>query len=364
MAKKVDLRGKNASRNVAGRETIQNSAAFQALVGKTKEVINNSKGKPLQNKKISYTDNEVNSVVDKIVGSNSVSANYEKIPLSKLKAAPIEWNYFSALSNEKKALMAESIYYNGLLQPIIVRSLNKDNTEYEILAGHHRTEAFAVLREITNDSQYDQIDAKVFPFGALTDTQAREIVEDTNFIQRGNLSAKDKALCIYNKAQALRFRGAKGDIMGLVADHFGITRTTVFFWKKIVDLIPDFERFFSEGNINIISAAKIAGFPPAVQEQLYQHKELVTNESISKIKASDDPGEILNKLKKFSEPNAGNYYGNIIESKISQSGITITTDKQPPASMKAILLYIPEKKLSVFQKKYGEYIIEEKLNTN
>lgn len=363
MAKKLDLRGKNSSRNKAGKETIQNSAAFQAVVEQTKAAITSKQPKPSQAKydmEPAVNAKDVDSVIDKIAGENTARTEYKSIPTSSLVPAPPEWNYFSSLSEEKKSLMAESIYYNGLLQPIVVRSLNENNTEYEILAGHHRTEAYAVLFEVTGDKKYLRIDARVFPYKALTDEQAREIVEDTNFVQRGNLSARDKALCIYNKAKALRAREVKGDIMDMVAGHFGITRTTVFHWKKLVDLIPEFSDYFAEGHINILAASKLAGFPPAIQEELYKHKELVTNESMATIKAKDDPAEVLEKLKKFATKQKGNYYGNIVKSDTNNSKLTITVDKLPPASMQPVLLYIPEKKLDVFRKKYGEYIISQK----
>jgi ParB family chromosome partitioning protein len=357
LTKKIDLRGNNSARNEVETKMINDS--LNGVVQMTKKAISKKKEKP-NTSTISASSSEVDHVIDKIVGNTKIMAEYKVIPVSSLVAAPIEWNYFSALSDEKKTLLAESIYYNGLLQPIIVRSLNKDNTSYEILAGHHRAEAYNVLYEITGDKQYTKIEAKIFPFKALTDAQAREIVEDTNFVQRGNLAAKDKAMCIYNKAKALRSRGVKGDIMDMVAGHFGITRATVFFWKKIVDLIPEFNDMFSEGKLTLVNAAKLASFPPKIQKQLYENKEYVTNETLSKIKAKDDPSEVLDKLKKASLPNAGNFYGNIIQSETKDSKFTITVDTPPTPSLKPILLYLPEKKLNAFQKKYGEFVLTEK----
>ena len=357
MAKKLDFRGNNDARNEVETKTINN--ALDGVVQMTKKAI--SKGKSENNpQKSTVSVANVDSVVDKIVGDHNIVAEYKIIPMDQLQPAPIEWNYFSSLSDEKKTLMAESIYYNGLLQPIIVRSLNKDNTKFEILAGHHRTEAYNVLYEITGDKKYREIEAKVFPYKSLTNEQAREIVEDTNFVQRGNLSAKDKALCIYNKAKALKNRGVKGDIMDMVAGHFGIDRSTVFFWKKIVDLIPEFSDMFSEGKITLVTAARIASFPPGIQKQLYENKEYVTNETMAKVRAKDDPSEILDKLKKASLPNAGNFYGNIIKSETKDSKYTITVDTPPTPSLKPILLYLPEEKLNAFNKKYGEFVLTEK----
>ena len=358
MAKnKLDLRGKNASRNEAGRETIQNSATFQAVVDKTKDMLRQEPSSPA-----AVTPSaEIDSVVEKIVGS--AIADYKKIPTKSLVAAPIEWNYFSALSEEKKALMAESIFHNGLLQPIIVRSLDPAGNQYEILAGHHRAEAYSVLYTITGDPKYLEIEARVFPYQALTDAQAREIVEDTNFVQRGDLSARDKAACVYNKAKSLKERGEKGDVMTKVAEHFGINRSTAFSWKKLVDLIPDFADYFAKGNINIITASKIAGFPKQVQEELYRHLDLITNESMKKVKSKEAPEEIIPKLQKFLLPNAGNHYGHITAfKKEPDASFFIHVDKAPSDSMRPILVYLPNKKFDAFQKKYGEYIIGEKEN--
>ena len=44
----------------------------------------------------------------------------------------------------------------------------------------------------------------VYDYGAINDDQAQEIISDTNFVQRSNLPARDKALCIYNKMKMLK----------------------------------------------------------------------------------------------------------------------------------------------------------------
>lgn len=70
---------------------------------------------------------------------------FTKLNRNSLQAPPQEWNKFDAISEDKRALMAESIYRNGLMQPIVVRAINKENTRFEILAGNTRNSIYDVL---------------------------------------------------------------------------------------------------------------------------------------------------------------------------------------------------------------------------
>ena len=142
-----------------------------------KKAVQESIQNTIQSKAVSAPekDTSVESILENIAGS---SGSYQKIPRSELIATPAEWNQFSSISREKKILMAESIYRNGLQQPIVVRKLS--DHEYQILAGNTRNEIFGILYDLTGNDFYLSIDAKVYDINELSDDQAREIASDTN----------------------------------------------------------------------------------------------------------------------------------------------------------------------------------------
>ena len=66
----------------------------------------------------------------------------------------------------------------------------------------------------------------------------------------------------------------------------------------------------------------------------------------------------MQKLQRAALPNAGRNLGHITSFKTNEDKTcTITINKAPDKDMKPILLYLPEKKLQSFTKKYNEYIL-------
>ena len=98
----------------------------------------------------SRSKRDVDTVLTEIAGT---AGRFMRIPRAKLLPTPAEWNPFSQVSQEKKVLMADSIYRTGLQQPIVVRSMDEDGSAYQILAGNTRTEIFGILYELTGDEK-------------------------------------------------------------------------------------------------------------------------------------------------------------------------------------------------------------------
>ena len=109
--------------------------------------------------------------------------------------------------------------------------------------------------------------------------------------------------------------GLKGDLMGLVADQFGIARATVFFWKKLINLIPKFDAMFTAGDINLISASKIATFSQKTQLEMYKHKDLITNKNLRKLKAKTPDEDVVKILVGMKKKFSLNFFTNILSLK-------------------------------------------------
>ena len=220
----------------------------------------------------------------------------KKIPRSKLKPAPEEWNFFSKPDKKKLLMLAESIYYNGLLQPIIIREMNQEGSIYQILAGHSRNEAYDVLYDVTEDSKYLEIEAIIFKYGSINDIQAEDIICDTNFMQRGNLPAREMAKCVFLKAKRLKEQhhyGA-GSIADKIAEEYKIKRTSVFFWKKLVNLIDEIQDLVDNRRITLKNAYKLASLSQEDQKRLFDEcSNYISNESVRSINTKDSIENII-----------------------------------------------------------------------
>lgn len=294
-------------------------------------------------------------VLEEIAGEHGT---YKLVPTTFLESTPAEWNKFTPVSDEKKVLMADSIYRNGLQQPIVVRKL--DRKRYQILAGNTRTEIYRILHNLTQDEKYFSIPAIVYDEGQISDDQAKEIVSDTNFVQRAELSKSDRAFAIHTKVESLRKRGTRA-ALDKVAEEFNLERTSVFYWDKIFNLIPQFFEMYENDEIDTKAAARLGCFPVGIQEDLYKEKDLLTSEVIMKISANTMPGKVLDKLHavldKMSQPKPQLARGSY-SIRNTSSGYNITVQGKMEEDRKPVLLFLPKKKLKSFTKKYEDFILD------
>lgn len=298
---------------------------------------------------------DVNTVLFDVIGSHG---EFRSIPLNLLVPTPDEWNRFTPISDEKKVLMADSIYRNGLQQPIVVREA--EDGIFQILAGNTRTEIYRLLLDLTHKDLYKSIPAVVYKHGTITDDQAREIVSDTNYIQRAELSKSDRAFAIHTKAEALRKSGIK-KVFEKVAEDFNLKRSSAYYWDSIFKLIPEFFQLYENDQLDIKASARIGGFPENVQRKLYEERDILTNEIIMKIPANTYPElvikklhEIIDEMSRPVQKTQGNW--SIHD---TSSGYSITIYGKQESDRKPVLLFLPEKKLKGFMKKYDEYILHQ-----
>ena len=312
---------------------------------------------------VQETSARTDKVLQDIAGN---TGDYSLLPLSVLTPTPDEWNQFSSISNEKKVLMADSIYRNGLQQPIVVRALDKDSTTYQILAGNTRKSIYEVLYEITQDEKYLSIDCKVYGYNELSDDQAREIASDTNYVQRANLTGRDKSFAVRTKLNILKKRGEK-QILEKAAEQMGMKRTAAFSWNKMANLIPAFFDMFDEGRISQKAATRIAAWSHEVQHELYQQADFITNEIIMAIPAKTPSEKVMDKFHEIldqttQEQAEAAQIGCIDALTEEDDGYTLHLSGKAPSSSQLVVLYIPDKKATAFKNMYKDYILEPSKN--
>jgi len=229
-----------------------------------KSIINKDRFKSLS--KISENDDKENVVsrFDIDVKNESVVS----VEVDKLKDAPKNWNFYSKLDDDKFLELVDSINNNSLLHPIVVWQQDED---YMILSGHNRVRAYRKLYEITKDEQYLKIPAIIKKHDEITEDIAKEIIIDTNWIQR-QLSTYEKTQSILQKYVKIKQSKNKGTkTRDVIASHLGITGRMVQNYISLNNLNSGFFEMLDDNLINIKQAIVIAKFEDYIQEEILKH---------------------------------------------------------------------------------------------
>ncbi len=224
-----------------------------------------------------------------VLTNMSIGMDIFKIELDKLKDAPVEWNFYSPLTMKKMEELIESIRKNGLLHPLVV--WEQDDGKYFILSGHNRKKAYQILYDTTGDDQYSKIFCYVKKFKDLTEDEAKEIIIDTNWVQR-ELSAIEKAQSIYRKYTSLGRKQKVKDGEGqgirnydIIAKQYNISGRHVLNYYKLNYLIDDIQNMISDNRLSIKAGVKLSDIHPLTQKWMYDNfKDSINNQSVFKIK--------------------------------------------------------------------------------
>ena len=133
------------------------------------------------------------------------------LPLEKLR--PFDGQPFRVRMDESMAELVESIKSYGVLTPIAVRRVSKN--EYEILAGHRRTKACELAGR-------RKIPSKILE---LDDDMAIIYLVDSN-LQREHILPSEKAFAYQMKLDAMKRQGMRTD---LTSSQIGTVDKPLFF---------------------------------------------------------------------------------------------------------------------------------------
>ena len=249
---------------------------------------------------------ESSSNYGKIVSQNIGKAIEKKeahfLNVIDLYASPRRWNFYEPLDDNKKLELMESIQENGILSPIIVWEVDFKHIEseylnnevdvydlqgnkYMVLAGHNRVDAFNKLYKITSDEKYLKIPAFIFKQAELTIESAREIVIDTNYVQR-SLSTKEKVMSVmYKYAELEKNKNKKGVAKNIVAEELGLSPTMVFNYKKLGEIIEPLQNMVYDNKVGLTSVLKLSDKSISTQQFVYdKYKDRISNKILNKIK--------------------------------------------------------------------------------
>ena len=181
---------------------------------------------------------------------------------------PFENYPFKVVDDEKMDELVESIKANGILTPVLVRP--DDEGTYEMISGHRRLHAAkragllripAIVKEMTND---DAVIAMV----------------DAN-VQREEVLPSEKAFAFKMKFEAIRHQGkctdatlfpegTKSNSGDIVGQSEGLTRTQVYRYIRLTELIPKLLDMVDEKRLALSVAVEISYMNKNVQQWIYE----------------------------------------------------------------------------------------------
>lgn len=223
-----------------------------------------------------------------------------EITISQLKNADSEWNFYKPLGDDKMQELMASIEKNGLIHPIVVQ---KKENGYLILSGHNRVRAYKNLFQKTKEDKYLSILAQIRQ--NLSDDEAREIIIDSNWVQR-TLTPSERTKSIYQKYILLgrKKRTSNSDeqvrTYDIIAKDYEMSGKQIQRYIKLNSLINELLELLDQGIITLRAGLKLAQFDNETQFFIYsviiQNMDDIQNKYIEKLNLDMSQQEIKSTL--------------------------------------------------------------------
>ena len=206
---------------------------------------------------------------------------YQEITLGKIKANPYQPR--RDIAEKQVEELARSIKSEGLLQPIVVRSIGKG---YELIAGERRLRAFKFLKSKT-------IPCRVIE---ASDASSASLALIEN-LQRENLNPIDEAL---GYASLVRDFDLTQEA---AADRVGKGRATVANALRLLSLSDEIQGFLSRRLLSTGHAKALLGVKDDAQKHLLARRIIESNLSVREAE------KIVKRLNEGLEPLDGSGSG-------------------------------------------------------
>ena len=203
--------------------------------------------------------------VDELLG---VPEGESAIEIDVDKIYAFENHPFKVTDDEKMEELVESIRYNGVLTPVIVRP--DDEGGYEMISGHRRLYA-------VNKIGLPTIPANI---KEMTDDDAVIAMVDSN-IQREEILPSEKAFAYRMKLNAIKHQGKvtrtfsqvgrKLEAAEIVAESVGESKNQVHRFVRLTEVIPELLDLIDRGNIAIMTGVDISYLEEKIQKWLFEY---------------------------------------------------------------------------------------------
>lgn len=233
---------------------------------------------------LSISPESFSEVTGEAKASEHASIQVRYIPVEKLQRG--KYQPRKDIDVEKLEELASSIKAQGLLQPIVIRTIDKDR--YEIIAGERRwraaqiaglTEIPSIVRDVSDQA-----------------TMAFALIEN---IQRENLNPVEEAVAIQHLIDDCQLTHQE------VADTLGKPRATISNLLRILSLNNDVRTMLEHGDIEFGHAKVLLGLKGSSQSQaakIVVGRGLSVRETEALVKKMLSPSASL-KLEKAIDPD-------------------------------------------------------------
>ncbi|QTN01188.1 nucleoid occlusion protein [Sediminibacillus dalangtanensis] len=254
-----------------------------------------------------------------------------QIPVNQIE--PNRYQPRSIFTQEKIEELAQTIHTHGMIQPIVVRKLDKEEEGYELIAGERRWRAVQYL-------QWDNVPAII---REMNDTETASVALIEN-LQREELTVIEEAMA-YQRLLELH-----GLTQEALAQRLGKSQSTVANKMRLLKLPESVQQALLEKHITERHArALIVLKDPEKQEKILAEileKDLnvkQTEERIAKLSA-DKPKQKKAKLKGVNKDMriAMNTIRQSL-TMVSDTGIDLETDEEDHENYYQITIKIPKK---------------------
>lgn len=202
------------------------------------------------------------------------------INIDLMDDAPPDLNEFPRLKDQQPDVYLKVktfTYKYGVLESLLL--LKKSNGRYMIISGHNRRD---ICHNIIEECQeYDDFDikkhkylpCKIYKEGELTDKQLKDLVDDTNCMQR-DLSKSDqrtKLNHLHRQMQNMKDRKYAGDKrIDELAKQMNLEKTTIYDSLAIVEkIIEPLQALYFNGTITRKVVLRFAFFDKTLQEWMW-----------------------------------------------------------------------------------------------
>lgn len=170
--------------------------------------------------------------------------------------------------------LAQSVWENGILSPVIVRPLESGPDRYEIISGHRRVRA-------AQKAGLTEVPAFVFD---ISREEAAVLLVDSN-LHRERLLPSEKAFAYRLKMEALKKQGQRTDRTSSqvatkldTAAEIGAlsneSRDQVFRYIRLTHLSRELLNLMDEGKIAFSVGVELSYLPPDMQHILKEEMEI------------------------------------------------------------------------------------------
>jgi ParB family transcriptional regulator, chromosome partitioning protein len=267
------------------------------------------------------------------------------LPISKLKS--FSKHPFKMYGDEKLQSLAESIKTHGVISPILVRPIDDDKYEYEIIAGHNRVQASRIAGIYEIPSTIKEMDNET----------ATILMVDSNLEQRESILPSEKAFAYKYKLEAIKAQGKRTDLTSsqvgtklprgradeVLASKDGESRNQIQRYIRLTNLAQSLLGKVDDRKLSFIPAVDLSYLTEKEQQHLFDILNREENFTVT--------GKQANMLKNMSQSKPLTYedIDKIITDKVSN---TVSLFK---VSYKKVQDYFPK---TVTPKEFEETLLK------